>query len=78
MDLRGNGMFNSFSSFVCALSLYEPETLYGDANKDGFLSDLEIEEVGFMRKVYLTILLSHISWQPSVFLLFYSLCLRVY
>ena len=62
--------------FLLSYVLYHfttPETLYGDANKDGFLSDLEIEEVGFMRKVYLTILLSHISLQPSVFLLFYSL-----
>jgi len=50
--------------FLLSYVLYHfttPETLYGDTNKDGFLSDLEIEEVGFMRKVYLTILLSHIS-----------------
>lgn len=50
--------------FLLSYVLYHfttPETLYGDANKDGFLSDLEIEEAGFMRKVYLTILLSHIS-----------------
>ena len=71
-------MFNSFSSIVCTLSLYDTETLYGDANKDGFLTDSEIEEVGFMRKVYLTIPFHTFPWQPSVFHLFYSLSSRIY
>ena len=61
MDLRGNGCSIVFLLSYVLYPFTTPETLYGDANKDGFLSDLEIEEVGFMRKVYLTILLSHIS-----------------
>ena len=38
-----------------------PETLYGDFDKDGLLSDQERNDVGYMRVIYLIILLSHIA-----------------
>jgi putative membrane protein len=37
-----------------------PETLFGDADKDGILSAAELAAVGSQRTVYLVILLSHI------------------
>lgn len=37
------------------------ETLYGDLNKDGELSETELLKVGSMRILYLIILLSHIA-----------------
>ena len=36
------------------------ETLFGDLNKDGMVSPEEIENAGFMRIVYLIILITHI------------------
>ena len=53
-------------SFVFLLSYVAyhfttPETIYGDQNGDGKLSQLEVDEAGVMRKVYLSILLSHIA-----------------
>ena len=38
------------------------ETKFGDLNGDGLLSEIEITEAGSMRKVYLFILISHISF----------------
>lgn len=38
-----------------------PETKFGDLNGDGLLSEIEITEAGSMRKVYLLVLISHIS-----------------
>ena len=37
-----------------------PETIYGDVNGDGQMSEVELREAGIMRSVYLLILLSHI------------------
>ena len=36
------------------------ETLFGDLNKDGIVSPVEIENSGFMRIIYLIILITHI------------------
>ena len=36
------------------------ETLFGDLNKDGIVSPEEIENAGFMRIIYLIILITHI------------------
>jgi putative membrane protein len=53
-------------SFVFLLSYVAyhfstPETIFGDLNSDGDLSEFELAEAGVMRKVYLVILLSHIA-----------------
>ncbi|MBT3570455.1 MAG: DUF420 domain-containing protein [Opitutae bacterium] len=37
------------------------ETIYGDLDRDGALSDAEMQEAGAMRSFYLCILLSHIA-----------------
>ena len=37
-----------------------PETIYGDVNGDGEMSEVELAEAGTMRTFYLVILLSHI------------------
>ena len=55
-----------FCSFIFLLSYVayhftSPETLYGDLNRDGELNESELLEAGSMRKIYLFILLSHIS-----------------
>ena len=47
-------------SYVC-YHFTTPETIFGDANKDGVLDDGELAEVGWMRSLYLAILLSHVS-----------------
>ncbi len=47
-------------SYVC-YHFTTPETIFGDANKDGVLDDLERAEAGWMRSFYLAILLSHVS-----------------
>ena len=38
-----------------------PETIYGDADRDGVLQDGERAAAGAMRAVYLVVLLSHIA-----------------
>ena len=38
-----------------------PETVYGDLDGDGALSEAERAQAGFMRTIYLVILLSHIA-----------------
>jgi putative membrane protein len=44
----------------------KPETIYGDLNGDGILSDTEREAVGPMRTIYLVILTSHIILAAGV------------
>jgi putative membrane protein len=44
----------------------KPETIYGDLNGDGILSDTENAAVGSLRPIYLTILTSHIILAASV------------
>ncbi|RYY33008.1 MAG: DUF420 domain-containing protein [Sphingobacteriaceae bacterium] len=43
-----------------------PETTYGDTNGDHLLSDDELSVIGSMRKIYLTILVSHIILAAGV------------
>lgn len=38
-----------------------PETIFGDSNKDGTLSETEKTEIGSKRTAYLVVLLSHIA-----------------
>lgn len=50
--------------FLLSYVLYHfttPETLFGDLNKDGQLSPLELSEAGSSRSIYLVLLLSHIA-----------------
>lgn len=44
-----------------------PETLFGDANHDGMVSDLEKAAVGGTRSFYLILLLSHITLAAGIF-----------
>ena len=46
-------------SYVCH-HLFAGDTVYGDLDQDGVLSDLERSEAGSMRKVYIIVLLTHI------------------
>lgn len=46
-------------SYVCH-HLFAGDTVYGDLDQDGVLSDLERSEAGTMRKVYIIVLLTHI------------------
>jgi len=44
-----------------------PETLFGDANHDGVLSELEKADIGGTRTFYLVLLLSHIALAAGIF-----------
>ena len=44
-----------------------PETLFGDANRDGVLSELEKAAIGGTRTFYLVLLLSHIALAAGIF-----------
>jgi putative membrane protein len=44
-----------------------PETLFGDANHDGVLSELEKAAIGGTRTFYLVLLLSHIALAAGIF-----------
>lgn len=44
-----------------------PETLFGDANHDGVLSELEKTAIGGTRTFYLVLLLSHIALAAGIF-----------
>jgi putative membrane protein len=44
-----------------------PETLFGDANHDGVLSELEKVAIGGTRTFYLVLLLSHIALAAGIF-----------
>jgi putative membrane protein len=44
-----------------------PETLFGDANRDGVLSELEKAAIGGTRIFYLVLLLSHIALAAGIF-----------
>ena len=46
-------------SYVCH-HLFAGDTVYGDLDQDGVLSDLERSEAGSMRKIYIIVLLTHI------------------
>jgi len=46
-------------SYICH-HLFAGDTVYGDLDQDGVLSDLERSEAGSMRKVYIIVLLTHI------------------
>src|SRR5438552_3606649 len=57
------------SMFLVSYILFhylKPETIYGDLNGDGILSDTEKAAVGSLRTIYLTILTSHIILAASV------------
>ncbi|WP_353482650.1 DUF420 domain-containing protein [Haliscomenobacter sp.] len=44
-----------------------PETLFGDANRDGALSELEKVAIGGTRTFYLVLLLSHVALAAGIF-----------
>jgi putative membrane protein len=54
-------------SYVTYHYLVKHETLYGDLDHNGVVSDAEKATAGFMRPVYLTILTSHILLAAVVF-----------
>lgn len=70
---RGNAFVHQrwiYSAMVCsfvfllsyvAYHFTTPETIFGDFDSDGVLSETELIEAGFARKIYLCILLSHIA-----------------
>jgi len=53
-------------SYITFHYLMKTETVYGDLNGDGQLSDMERAAAGGMRTVYLTILISHIILAAGV------------
>ena len=69
---KGNALVHQrwiYAAMICSLLFLlsyvtyhftTPETIYGDLNGDGEMSEAELAEAGTMRTVYLVILLSHI------------------
>lgn len=64
--------------FLITYVLYHssvPSTVFGDINRNGILEDAELFQVAGLRKIYVTILLSHISLSiivlPLVLMAFY-------
>lgn len=69
---KGNALLHQrwiYAAMICSLLFLlsyvtyhftTPETIYGDLNGDGEMSEAELAEAGTMRTVYLVILLSHI------------------
>jgi len=57
-----SAMCLSVAFLLCYVAYHftTPETLYGDVDGDGILSESEIAGAGSMRSVYLALLLSHI------------------